>query len=71
MKPFAKGLKAHLRLIGMSQLDLACRTSLTRAVLCQIINGKRDPSFQSLLKILKALNVTLDYLMELGERYER
>lgn len=48
---------------GMSQADLARKTGMTTANIAYIVNGKtKDPRFQSILLIAKALDVPLDYL---------
>ena len=60
---FGPKLRAYLEKIDMTQLDLSCRTSLTRANLSMIVQGKKNPSFDSLMKILKALNTNLETIM--------
>lgn len=50
---------------GKSQADIARISGLTCAAICQIENGKREPSLSSILKLQKALrNISLDYLVK-------
>ena len=47
----------------MSQADIARRSGLSTAVVSQICSGKtKDPHFDKVVLIAKALNVSLDYL---------
>lgn len=48
---------------GWTQADLARMTGLSTAVVSQIVSGKtKDPRFMSVVKIAKALDVSLEYL---------
>ena len=48
---------------GMKQADLARTSGLSTAQIAQIATGKtKDPRFMSVVKIAKALDVTIDFL---------
>lgn len=48
---------------GMTQADLARATGMPTSNIAYIVNGKtEDPRFCNVVKIAKALNVSLDYL---------
>ena len=48
---------------GMLQADLARESGLSTAVVAQIVTGKtKDPRFMSVVRIAKALDVSLEYL---------
>ena len=48
-------LWVHLRRRGISQNDLARRAGITGAYLSQLVNRKRNPSFQTMQRLLAAL----------------
>ena len=48
-------LWALLRKRGISQNDLARRAGITGAYLSQLVNRKRNPSFQTMQRLLAAL----------------
>ena len=48
---------------GMTQADIARRSGLSTAVVAQIVTGRtKNPTFTNVVKIAKALNVSLNYL---------
>lgn len=48
---------------GIQQADLARMTGLSTAVISQIVSGTtKNPLFENVTKIARALNVPLDYL---------
>ena len=48
---------------GMTQADLARATGIGTSNIAHIVTGKtKDPQLSNVLKIAKALDVTLDYL---------
>lgn len=60
---FAQRLKAARgELRGISQYRLSAMTGIQEAALSRYASGERKPSFESLLLIAKALEVTTDYL---------
>ena len=47
----------------VTQADLARMTGLSTAIVSQIVSGKtKDPRFMSIVKIARALDVSLEYL---------
>lgn len=54
---FGKVLKKKRVRRGFSQEKLAIDSNLTRAYISQLENGKRDPSFFTIIKISKALKL--------------
>ena len=48
----------------MSQSELASRSGLTAAAICQFESGKKNPSLKTLKEIAKALKVSVSNLME-------
>lgn len=50
--------------LDMSQTELADRAGLTRAAVSQIINGSRDPSLSTVIKILKVIPVKFEVLIK-------
>lgn len=61
---FAERLK-HVRedVRGLSQTDLAERSSLQAAAISHFETGLRKPSFENLRRLADALEVTTDYLV--------
>lgn len=49
---------------GLSQEDLAGLAEIDRSFLSEIENGKKNPSFESLLRISEALQVKLSSLLK-------
>lgn len=59
-----RNLKYLLKELGMSQSEFADRTELTQAAISQIIDGKREPSLESILRILAVLPVKFERLFQ-------
>jgi len=57
-------IKEEMKSQGMSIGDLCERVELSRTVITNIINEKKNPSFETLLKIAGALNVPIYRLFE-------
>lgn len=48
---------------GMTQADLARSSGLSTAIIAQIVTGRtKDPHFSNVVKIARALDVSLNYL---------
>ena len=48
---------------GMTQADLVRITGMSSAIISQIVSGKTpDPRFTTVVKIARALDVSLEYL---------
>lgn len=61
---FGKNLKYVLDCLEMSQTEFSKRTGLTQAAISQIINGERDPSLQTIVKILTAIPTNFERLLK-------
>ena len=55
---------------GINQADLAKKAKLTEASISRYINGTRFPSSKSMLKLSKALNCSIDDLVNEKIDYE-
>lgn len=56
-------VRYYRKLRSMTQSQLAERVGVTQAYICSLENGKRtNPSLQLLLKIARALDVTVEEL---------
>lgn len=53
--------------LGLSQTDLAKRAGLKPPAISQYESGTRSPSYEALIKLSNALNVTTDYLISGNE----
>ncbi|MDR3627761.1 MAG: helix-turn-helix transcriptional regulator, partial [Ignavibacteriaceae bacterium] len=49
--------------LGLSQTDLAKRAGLKPPTISQYESGLRSPSYEALIKLSTALNVSTDYLI--------
>lgn len=58
-KEFMKALETVARAKGMT--ELARKTGLTRASLYKTLNGETKPQYDSILKILAALNIKIQF----------
>jgi len=56
-------LKQIMDSLEMNQNDLAERSGITRAAVCQILSGKRMPNLDTVCKILTVLPVTFERLV--------
>jgi transcriptional regulator with XRE-family HTH domain len=64
MSDFHNILRRVRQQSGMTQTELAARAGLPPSAIAHLEHGRRKPSFDTLLKISRALSVTADYLME-------
>ena len=53
----------------MTQKQLAMRAGISTAMVCFIENDKRQPTFLVIASIAKALNVKIDELVEIKDKY--
>jgi len=60
---FGDRVKLLRNSIGLSQVALARETKLTPPAICQIESGKRMPSYKSLIKLSRALDISIDELV--------
>lgn len=64
MSKFTMNLKKLMIEREMTAADIARKTGMTQATLSRYINGKRIPKINSVIKIAKALNVSIELLMK-------
>lgn len=60
---FGANLRKCLRALDMTQAEFAQRTGLTQAAISQILDGKREPSLQTICKILEVLPTNFEWLV--------
>lgn len=63
-KQFGKNLGLILKQLEITQADFAAKAQLTPAAVSQIIDGKRDPSLETICRILGVIPVTFERLMK-------
>lgn len=68
---FGENLSIVLEAIGMTQSDLANRSGLTQAAISQIISGKREPSLDTIVKILNVIPVKFERLVSMNPKSEK
>ena len=62
-KTLSERIQNALDVRNMTQADLVRITGMSSAVISQIVSGKTpDPRFTSVVKIARALDVSLEYL---------
>ena len=63
MSTLAERIQFAMDMRGMSQADLARATGIATSNIAYIVNGKvKDPRFDSVVRIARALDVSLEYL---------
>lgn len=67
-----KWMQDNMREAGMNQSDIARKSGLSTAVVAQIATGKtKNPTIGNVIKIARAMDVTLDsvnyYVIELDD----
>lgn len=60
---FIDRLKELLRDFGLSQYALAKRLGINQSTICNWLNGKKEPSIESLWKLADYFDVSIDYLV--------
>ena len=63
--PIGQSIKARRKSLGLTLEEVAKRSGLSPAFISQAERGKASPSIVSLLSLAKAMDVTLDYFMEI------
>ena len=61
---FAKEIKKHRMKKGISQKELARLIPTTRSTLCKIENGKQEPSFFILQRIIILLEIDFNNIIK-------
>lgn len=70
MKKLSDIIKFHRKKAGLTQKELADLSGLGKTVIFDIEKGKETVQFNSLLKVLKVLNIKLKIESRLMEREE-
>jgi DNA-binding XRE family transcriptional regulator len=63
-KRFGPNLKLIMKTLDMSQTEIAEITGLTQAAISQILNGKREPTLQTICKILDRIPIKFERLVK-------
>lgn len=63
---FAVALNNRLKMIGMTQTELARRTGISKGMITNYVLGTSTASGYNIAKIVRALNCTYEELMESG-----
>lgn len=58
---FGKIIRFHRKKAGLTQIELAKLSGVGKTVVFDVENGKQTIQLNSLLKICKVLNITLDF----------
>ena len=66
MADFSKRLKDVIEMRGVSQAWLADKADTTEATISRYIAGVHKPNLDIVAKIAKALNVSIDYIMDMS-----
>lgn len=66
MADFSTRLKDIIEAKGISQAWLAEKAETTEATISRYISGVHKPNLEIVAKIAKALNVSIDYIMDLS-----
>lgn len=61
MKDLGKIIRYHRKKAGVTQVELADLAGVGKTVVFDIEHGKESVQFNSLLKILKALNISMQF----------
>ncbi|MCO6474775.1 MAG: type II toxin-antitoxin system Y4mF family antitoxin [Melioribacteraceae bacterium] len=67
MDKLAKVIKNHRKKAGLTQKELADLSGLGKTVIFDIEKGKETVQFNSLIKVLNALNISLNVSSKLME----
>ncbi len=62
-----KRMRDRRRELGITQAQLAEMVGTAQARISQIENGESEPSIDVLMRLARALGVTTDYLLGMGE----
>ena len=65
-----KRMRDRRRELGITQAQLAEMVGTAQARISQIENGESEPSIDVLMRLARALGVTTDYLLGMGESEE-
>lgn len=60
---FPERLSYLMRIEKLSQSELARKVGISQSAICNWLNGKKEPSIESLWKLADYFDVTVDYLI--------
>lgn len=60
---FIERLNNLMRVEGLTQGELSRRIGVSQSAVCNWLNGKKEPSIESLWKLSDYFDVTVDYLI--------
>lgn len=60
---FPERLSYLMRIEKLSQSELARKIGISQSAICNWLNGKKEPSIESLWKLADYFDVTVDYLI--------
>lgn len=63
MSKFGERLRNELNRKGLKQVDFAERIGLSKVAINRYVMGKREPPYDTLIRIANSLDVTVDYLI--------
>ena len=66
IKYFAEEVKYHMKQKRMSQREFADRSRLAESTICDVIYGRRIPSFRTVYNIAYGLGVGIEELTDFG-----
>lgn len=64
---FGRNLRALLESLGITQAEFAARTGITQGAVSMILSGDRDPSLETVIRILKVIPVKFEMLIRAPE----
>ena len=60
---FPERLSYLMKIEKLSQSELARKIDISQSAICNWLNGKKEPSIESLWKLADYFDVTVDYLI--------
>ena len=60
---YPERLSYLMRIEKLSQSELARKNGISQSAICNWLNGKKEPSIESLWKLADYFDVTVDYLI--------
>lgn len=60
---FAERLSYLMKIEKLSQSELARKIDISQSAVCNWLNGKKEPSIESLWRLADYFDVTVDYLI--------
>ena len=64
LKELGRIIRSKREMLGLTQVELARRSSVDRNYIGMVERGERNPSYLSLLKIAQGLGLTVDKMIK-------